>query len=47
MVPSLLVIIRLMILVDHFLEFVRDLGLDLNLLSALETDDLNANKSFK
>ena len=47
MVPSLLVIIRLMILVDHFFEFVRDLGLDLNLLSALETDDLNANKSFK
>ena len=36
-----------MILVDHFFEFVRDLGLDLNLLLALGIDSANVNKSFK
>ena len=34
-------------LVDHFLEFVRDLGLDLNLLQALGIDGPNVNKSLK
>ena len=34
-------------LVDHFFEFVRDLGLDINLLLALEIDGPNVSKSFK
>ena len=34
-------------LVDHFFEFVKDLGLDVNLLLALVIDDPNVNKSFK
>lgn len=34
-------------LVDHFFEFVRDLGLDLNLLLALGIDGPNVNKSFR
>ena len=33
-------------LVDHFFEFVKDLGLDVNLLLALVIDDPNVNKSF-
>ena len=34
-------------LVDHFSEFVRDLGLDFNLLVALGINGHNVNKSFK
>ena len=34
-------------LVDNFFEFVRDLGLDFNLLLALGIDGPNVNKSFK
>ena len=34
-------------LVDHFFEFVSDLGLDFNLLLALGIDSPNINKSFK
>ena len=34
-------------LVDHFFEFVRDLGLDLKSLLALIIDGPNVNKSFK
>ena len=34
-------------LVDHFFEFVRDLGLDINLLLTLEIDGPNVSKSFK
>ena len=34
-------------LVDHFFKFVRDLGLNLNLLLALGIDGPNVNKSFK
>ena len=34
-------------LVDHFFEFVRDLGLDFNLLVALGIGDPNVSKSFK
>ena len=34
-------------LVDHFFEFVSDLGLDLNLLLALGIDGPNINKSSK
>ena len=34
-------------LVDHFFEFVRDPGLDFNLLLALGIDGPNVNKSFK
>ena len=34
-------------LVDHFFEFVRDLGLNINLLLALEINGPNVNKSFK
>ena len=46
-VPCSLVIVWLMILVDHFFQFVRDLGLDLNLLLALGINDPNVNNSFK
>ena len=34
-------------LVDHFFEFVRDLGLDFKLLLALVINGSNLNKSFK
>ena len=34
-------------LVDHFFEFVRDLGLDISLLLHLKIDGPNVNKSFK
>ena len=34
-------------LVDHFFEFVRELGLDISLLLHLKTDGPNVNKSFK
>ena len=34
-------------LVDNFFEFVRDLGLDFNLLLALGINSPNGNKSFK
>ena len=34
-------------LVDHFFEFVRDLGLDFKLLLALGINDPNVNKSYK
>ena len=34
-------------LVDHFFEFVRDLGLEFNLMLASAIDGHNVNKSFK
>ena len=34
-------------LVDHFFEFVRDLGLDFNVLVAFGIGDPNVSKSFK